>query len=324
VAEDHCRLESRREVVEHSGAGFACPVFDFEGTEIRMVSSIFRHRNRFAYLMTLPVVVVLFSLVIFPLVFSIFMSTQSSQAGLSKLEFVGLGNFIEVFSSSLFYNAALNTLIYVVGTVASTTVIGFIIAYLLNGITKGAGVFRTIFILSLAITPVVAGLTFGMMFNPLFGVVNYLLSLVGIKPLGWATEIKTALLTLMIVETWQWTPFMMIILYAGMVMLPEEIYEAGRMDGVRWWQEILYITLPSLKPVFLIALIFRFMDAFRSFDIIYSMTKGGPGNSTETLVIRAYLESLKYFRLEIGAVIGIVLLVITMVGTRITLRFLPK
>jgi multiple sugar transport system permease protein len=274
--------------------------------------------------MTLPVAAVLFCLVIFPLVFSLFMSVQSSHAGLSKLEFVGIRNYIEVFSSSLFYNAACNTLIYVIATVASTTVIGFVIASLLNGITRGAAIFRTIFILSLAVTPVVAGLTFGMMFNPLFGIVNYIIGFLGIQPLGWATEIKTALLTLMIVETWQWTPFMMIILYAGLIMLPEDIYEAGRMDGARWWQELLFITLPSLKPVFLIALVFRFMDAFRSFDIIYSMTKGGPGNSTETLVIRAYLESLKYFRLEIGAVIGIILLIITMVGTRLTLRFLPK
>jgi multiple sugar transport system permease protein len=274
--------------------------------------------------MTLPVVVALFCLVIFPLLFSLFMSTQSSRAGLSKLEFVGIKNYIEVFSSKLFYNAAWNTLLYVLGTVASTTILGFIIASLLNGITRGVAVFRTIFIISLAVTPVVAGLTFGMMFNPLFGIVNYVLGFLGVKPLGWATEIHTALITLMIVETWQWTPFMMIILYAGLIMLPDDIYEAGRMDGARWWQELIFITLPSLKPVFLIAIIFRFMDAFRSFDIIYSMTKGGPGNSTETLVIRAYLESLKYFRLEIGAAIGIILLVITMIVTKLTLRYLPK
>jgi multiple sugar transport system permease protein len=274
--------------------------------------------------MTLPIAALLFCLVIFPLVFSLFMSVQSSHAGLSKLEFVALANFIEVFTSSIFYNAVWNTAIYVLGTVASTTVLGFIIAYLLTGITRGAGVFRTIFMLSLAVTPVVAGLTFGMMFNPLFGIVNYVLGFIGVPALGWATEFKTALLTLMIVETWQWTPFMMLILYAGLTMLPEDIFEAGRIDGAHWWQEMRFITLPSLKPVFIIALIFRFMDAFRSFDIIYSMTKGGPGNSTETLVIRAYLESLKYFRLEIGAVIGIVLLVITMIGTKLAVRFLPK
>ncbi len=282
------------------------------------------HYRRFAYFLTLPTVLVLFALVIFPLLFSVFMSVQSSHAGLSRLEFIGLGNFVTVFTSRLFYNAALNTAIFVLATVASTTILGFIVARLLNDITRGAGFFRTVFILTLAVTPVVAGLTWGMMLNPLFGVVNFLFSRVGLPELGWATEINSALATLIVVETWQWTPFMMIILYAGMRMLPMEIYEAGRIDGVKWWQEILYITLPSLKPILVIGLIFRAMDAFRSFDIIYSMTKGGPGNATETLVIRAYLESLKYHRLEIGAVIGIVLLVFTIIGTKLALRVLPK
>ena len=289
-----------------------------------MTLSLSRHRNRFAYLMTVPVSVIFFCLVIFPLLYSIFMSLQSSHTGLSKLQFVGFANFREVFTSALFWNAAKNTAFYILGTVASTTLIGFFIAYLLAWIRRGATVFRTIFMLSLAVTPVVAGLTFGMMFNPDFGVVNYILSFFGVQPLAWATGFKTALLTLMIVETWQWTPFMILIIYAGFMTLSEEILEAGRMDGARWWQELLYITIPSLKPILLIAMIFRFMDAFRSFDIIYAMTKGGPGNATETLVIRAFLESLKYFRLEIGAVIGIVLLVITTIATRFTVRFLPK
>jgi len=288
------------------------------------MKSVQVHYRRFAYFLTLPVAVVLFALVIFPLLFSLFMSVQSSHAGLSRLEFIGLNNFAEVFSSRLFYNAALNTVIFVLATVASTTILGFVIARLLNDITRGAGVFRTVFIMTLAVSPVVAGLTWGMMFNPLFGVVNFLLTRIGLPELGWATEIKSALVTIMIVETWQWTPFMLIILYAGMRMLPVEIYEAGKMDGVRWWQEIFYITLPSLKPILTIGLIFRAMDAFRSFDVIYSMTKGGPGNATETLVIRAYLESLKYHRLEIGAVIGLVLLMVTIIGTQLALRALPK
>jgi multiple sugar transport system permease protein len=288
------------------------------------MKSVQAHYRRFAYYLTLPVVVVLFALVIFPLLFSLFMSVQSSQAGLSRLQFIGLNNFVEVFTSRLFYNAALNTVIFVAGTVASTTILGFLAALLLNDITWGAGFFRTVFILTLAVSPVVAGLTWGMMFNPLFGVVNFLLTRIGLPELGWATEIKSALATIMIVETWQWTPFMMIIIYAGMRMLPVEIHEAGRIDGVKWWQEIYYITLPALKPILTIGLIFRAMDSFRSFDIIYSMTKGGPGNATETLVIRAYLESLKYHRLEIGAVIGLVLLVVTIIGTQLALRALPR
>ncbi len=209
-------------------------------------------------------------------------------------------------------------------TLCTTTIFGFSIALLLNDIKHGVAIFRTIFILPLAVTPVVAGLTWGMMFNPLFGVVNYLLSFVGIPELGWATEIKTALFTIIIIDTWQWTPFMTIILYAGLQMLPAETYEAAKIDGASRFQEILYITIPLLKPIFIIALIFRFMDAFRSFDVIYTVTKGGPGNATETMVVRAYLESLKYHKLEIGAVIGIILLIITFIITKYALRAMPK
>jgi multiple sugar transport system permease protein len=162
------------------------------------------------------------------------------------------------------------------------------------------------------------------MFNPLYGVVNYLLGLVGVPPLGWATEIQTALLTVIIIDTWQWTPFMIIILYAGLQMLPVETYEAAKLDGASWFQEIRFITIPLLKPILIIAIIFRFMDAFRSFDIIYIVTHGGPGHATETMVMRAYLESLKYFRLEMGAVIGIILLIFTFIGTKYALKVMPK
>ena len=154
------------------------------------------------------------------------------------------------------------------------------------------------------------------------GVINYLISFIGIPPLGWAAEIKTALFTLIIVDTWQWTPFMTIILYAGLQMLPIDVFEAGKIDGVSKFQEILYITIPLLKPLFIIALIFRFMDAFKSFDIIYAITKGGPGYATETLVIRAFFETFKYHKHEVGAVIGVFLLIVTFAMTKFALKAL--
>jgi multiple sugar transport system permease protein len=195
----------------------------------------------------------------------------------------------------------------------------------LNTIKRGLAIFRTIFILPLAVTPVVAGFTFGMMFNPLFGVVNYILhSLFRIPPIGWATAIKTALLTIIIIDTWQWTPFMIVILYAGLQMLPDDTLEAAKLDGANWFQEIRFIIIPLLKPIFIIGLIFRVMDAFRTFDVIYAVTKGGPGNATETMVIRAFLESLKYYRLEIGAVYGVILLIITFIVAKYALKLMPK
>jgi multiple sugar transport system permease protein len=117
---------------------------------------------------------------------------------------------------------------------------------------------------------------------------------------------------------------MTVIIYAGLQMLPIDIYEAAKIDGATRLQEIRFVTVPLLKPILIIALIFRFMDAFRSFDIIYTVTRGGPGHATETMVIRAFHESLKWHKLEIGAVIGILLLIITFIVTKYVLRVMPK
>jgi len=288
------------------------------------MSTLSRVERRFAYRLTLPIVIVLFCLLIFPLAYSVFISTQSSVGGLEELKFVGLKNYIELLRSKIFLNSIKNTVLFVVSTVIITIVLGFFVALLLNSIKKGVKIFRIIFILPLAIAPVVVGLTWGMMLNPIYGIVNHILDTLNLPVSGWATEIKTALITIILIDTWQWTPFIITILYAGMQMLPKESYEAGKMDGVNKFQEIIYITIPLLKPIFIIGLIFRFMDAFKSFDVIYAITKGGPGHATETLVVRAYLESLSFHRLEMGAVIGVFLLIVTFIITKISLKYMPK
>ncbi len=281
-----------------------------------------KSHRRFIYVLTLPVVIVLFGLLIFPLISTLFISTQSTLDGLDNMSFVGLKNYYDFLTSPVIHHSILITTVFVISTLSATTLFGFFIALLLNDIKWGAAIFRTLIIIPLAIAPVVAGLTWRVMLDPLFGVVNYLIGFIGIPPLGWAAEIKTALFTLIIVDTWQWTPFMTIILYAGLQMLPVDVFEAGKIDGVSRFQEIQYITIPLLKPLFIIALIFRFMDAFKSFDIIYAITKGGPGHATETLVIRAFFETFKYHKHEVGAVIGVFLLIVTFAMTKFALKAL--
>ena len=199
--------------------------------------------------------------------------------------------------------------------------LGFIIALLLNSIEEGVKIYRTIFIIPLAISPVVIGLTWGMMLNPLFGIVNFLLKkFLGIRNIGWVTDIKLALPTVIMIDSWQWTPFMMLILYAGLQMLPKEPFEAAMIDGASIWQKFIYLTLPLLRPIIVIALIFRVMEAFKSFDIIYVVTHGGPARATETMTIRAYLESFSYHRLEYGAAIGLIALIITIFFCQMALK----
>ena len=286
--------------------------------------SLIRSEKQFAYIFSIPIVVMLFALLIFPLCYSLFISTQSTAKGLNNMAFVGLENFKEVFTSPIYANAAKVTFFFVLFSVAASTLFGFIIAMLMHSIHRGAGIFQVIFILPLAVAPVVTGLTFNMVFNPGFGIANHLLSLIGLRGIGWGTETKTALFTVILVDAWQWTPFMTTIIYAGLKVLPVDIYEAGDIDGASYFQKFVNITLPLLKPITTIALLFRLMDAFRSFDIIYTLTGGGPGHATETVIIRVYQESLRYYRLEIGAVIGIILLIITTVVSKYAMKAIPQ
>lgn len=264
-----------------------------------------------AYLLTVPVVVFLLGVFIYPLMFGIYMSLSSTKLGLGRLEFVGLKNFTEVLSSKLFWQGAKNTIIFTIGAVGLTVGIGLLIALLLNSVNRGARIYQIILILPLGISSVVTGMTWQMMFNPLFGIINFFLGSLGLPGSLWHTGIDSAMLSVIIIETWQWTPFALFIIYAGLQMLPEEPFEAAMIDGASSWQRLRYVTLPLVWPAIGIAFMFRLIGAFRSFDIIYTTTKGGPGRATDTLIIQGYQESFTYYRLEYGLVIGLVVLTVT-------------
>lgn len=281
-------------------------------------------KNRLPYFFTLPVTLAVFALLIYPTVFVFYLSFHSSLGGIDNLEFVGLKNFLFMFQSPTFWVTLKNTLLFTLGAVTIPFLVGLLIAYLLHIIQKGVAFFRVIFILPLAVAPVVTALTWNMILNPLYGVANYFLKLMHIPGLQWAAHSSTALMSVILIEAWQWVPFMILILYAGFQMIPEEPLEAAMIDGASGWQGFIYITLPLLKSTIIIAIIFRLMDAFKSFDIIYSVTKGGPAYATYTMVIGAYQESFPFHSLEKGAVLGIVMLIIAFVGSKQALKYLPK
>lgn len=167
----------------------------------------------------------------------------------------------------------------------------------------------------MAFMPVAAALTWRTMYDPTFGILNHLLSFAGLGPVAWTTSPATALLAVVMVDVWQWTSFCFLILHAGFQTLPRDTHEAATMDGATPFQELLTISIPMLANIFIITLIFRFMEAFKAFDAIYVLTQGGPGTSTETLVVRAYKEAFQ-FNNPVVTVIGLVLLVLTIACTR--------
>ncbi len=274
--------------------------------------------RRFAVLFTAPLTVALLALLIYPLISTVILAFRAPEGDF------GIANFVAVFTQDGFGQVLGNTAIFTLGSTALSLVLGFSMAYAMDFVEVGRRWLVSLFMLPLAIMPVVSGLTFGMMLNPAMGVVNQTLLQVGIVGPGWATDTTTALLTVILIDVWQWTPFCFVILHAGFRSLSSEQREAARVDGASAFQELFHISLPMLRNIVIITTVFRFMDAFKAFDTIYIVTQGGPGRSSETLIIRAFMEGFRFYKPHTMAAIGILLLVVTMVSTRFVGRMLEE
>jgi multiple sugar transport system permease protein len=175
------------------------------------------------------------------------------------------------------------------------------------------GFLRAIFIMPMMATPVAIALVWTMMFHPQLGVLNYLLSLVGIGPQLWVFHPATVIPSLVLVETWQWTPLVMLIVLGGIAALPTEPYESAQIDGAGIWQMFRYITLPLILPFIFIAAMIRTIDAVKSFDIIFAITQGGPGSASETINVYLYSVAFVYYDLGYGSAIAVIFFVLIIV-----------
>lgn len=274
-------------------------------------------RTRSAYLFTLPVTIALLALLAYPLVMTL--------AGAFWVDGrLSLATFQSTMRAPSFWQVTGNTVMFTLGSTVLSMAIGFSFAYALEFIEGGRRFFVSVLIIPLAMMPVVSALTFGMMLDPALGVVNAVLALAGIPGSGWHTETPTALITVMLVDVWQWTPFCFAIIHAGFRSLPQDVSEAARIDGANARQELFQISLPMMRNVLLVAFVFRFMEAFKAFDVLFVMTQGGPGRASETLVLRAYKESFQFFKPETAASIGVLLLIVTLMSARPIGRALVK
>ncbi len=172
--------------------------------------------------------------------------------------------------------------------------------------------------------PVVAAKSWAMILNAMYGILNYILSFIGIPPQGWITTSQLALFSVTMVAIWRWTPLAILIIYAGFKALPREPIEAASIDGASEWKILYYVIIPLLKPVLLIVGILEFIIFFKEFDIIYGLTQGGPAECTETLVIKTFLEGYRYMNLSRAAAIGIILLVVALILTNIGHKILVR
>ncbi len=235
----------------------------------------------------------------FPIVYNGWLSLHSwTGSAVNPPQFVGLDNYRDlIFDSNRFYPALYRTFLFTIVAVSVQLVLGLGIALLLRDTFPGQAVLKTLIMLPMVATPVAIGMAWLLMLEPTIGIFNHLLRGLGLMPQPWLGSQQQALYVLMVVDIWQWTPMMALIILAGLLSLPQEPYEAALVDGATPFQRFRYVTLPLLVPTLITAVLLRSIEALKTFDIIYTMTRGGPNFSTETLNTMTYVLAFEYFRL---------------------------
>lgn len=260
------------------------------------------------YKMLLPLIFTLLAIQLYPLITSLCVSFENYQITAShKRSFIGFENYAKVLSDPYFWNALSNTLIFVFGALFLEFIFGFILAHLLRHRIRARNFFRSILLTPMFITPIAVGLMFRFMLNSEFGIVPFILGKLGLHVDFFRTG-SLALFTIILIDTWQWTPFMTLLLLAGLESLPREPFEAAKVDGASPWVIFRRITFPLMRPIIIAAVIVRMLDAFKVFEYIYVITRGGPGNSTETILYYIYKIGFRFYRVGEAAAMAYILI----------------
>lgn len=236
--------------------------------------------------------------------------------------FVGLANYGQLLTGdSRFLRATLNTASFTLASVAIEFGLGFAMALVFSRPFRGRGIARTAFLLPMMATPVATSLVWLMMFNPTAGLLNFLLTSAGLPPSLWVADPRLAMPSLVLVDVWHWSPLIMLILLAGLAALPRDPYESAMIDGASSLQQFRYLTLPLVRPAIVVALLFRAVDALKTFDTIFVITGGGPAYATETLSIYAFSTGFLYFNMGYASAMLVILFALVLVLCLALLRF---
>jgi multiple sugar transport system permease protein len=271
------------------------------------------------YFMILPVTIILAAVAIYPFLFALRLSlTNAKTNNFQNPEWVGVSNYISILTSGRFWDSTLLTIIYVGAALSLEILLGLALAMLAEKATRGQKWYVSLLITPMLISTVLAGIIFRLELNQQFGVIPYYLGKLGIT----ANLLDTghALMTMILIDVWQWTSFIFLIAFAGLKSLPVEPFEAARVYGATAWQTFRYVTLPLVKPVLMIAVIFRMMDAFKAFDHIYILTSGGPDFATTTFSVLAYNYAYTTDNFGMASAMAVVLLIIIIVITKRLLK----
>lgn len=271
--------------------------------------------RRYGYLFLIPAIVTIAIVAIYPIVNVFILSLSDRVLSLGIDRFAGLDNYLKLVNDPRFWGALKNTTIFTIVSVILELTIGMAIALFINRPFSLRGLIRAAVLLPWAIPTVVSAKIWAWIFNTDLGILNYLstsIGIVGSDP-NWLGQQGLAMAAAITVDVWKTTPFAALLILAGLQVIPDELYRAASVDGANALQKFRHITLPHLKPVLLIVLLFRTLDAFRVFDAIYILTGGGPANSTETLSIYAYKIFFQTLDFGYGSTIAVTIFITVMI-----------
>jgi len=285
-----------------------------------------QHRQRrvwVPYIVMLPTLLFLFAISIVPLVYSLVVSfLRYNLMDPEPARFVGLRNFQLIFTSPDFWNSLGVTLGFVIMAVGAEFLIGLALALVLSRDVPRIGIFRSLILVPLSLAPIVVGLLWRFLLGTEYGIINYFITVVGLPRVDFLSNTTLALGVIALVDVWQWTPFMFLILLAGVQALPADPFEAAAIDGASRGQMFRYITLPLLRYPILVALLLRTIDSFRVYDLIFMMTRGGPINATDTLSWHIYNIGFRNFNMSYASALSWVMLIVVSIVVSIFVRLL--
>lgn len=267
------------------------------------------------WLLLAPTLIIMNLVGVYPLLHSLYISFTGLRPTNPNQHqgWVGFDNYIRALTDDQFWHAIAMTGVFTAASVSISLVLAISMALLFNRKLPGFVLMRSMILIPMLITPIAVGLTWRIMMMPELGVLNYLLSLVGVEPLIWASSRQTAMITMILVDVWQWTPFMFIIIFAGLKSLPRSPFESAAIDGagpiMTFWQ----ITLPMLKPVIVISTLLRMLDAIRTYDTVYIVTRGGPDFATDLISVYLQRVNFRFFDLGYGAAASWLILIIVLI-----------
>lgn len=286
--------------------------------------SLRQKNNLFLVLMLLPCAIVLSVIVIVPF-FKLVETSLSSWklSGALPKTFSGWENYLEMIHDKFFWSSLKVTLYFIGTAVSMEFFLGLLVAWMLYELMKENHVLTTLFLFPMVIPPIVVALMWKLMYSPSLGIINYFLHFVGLD-YPFLGDPKTALLAIVVIDVWEWTPFVILLLSAGFATIPQELNEASKIDGASRWQTFAYISLPLLKPLIVIVLLLRMIEVVKVFPPIYILTEGGPGVHTQTLNYLIYRQCFNYTNMGYASALGVVFFFIVTVIALFVFKLIRK